>query len=221
MGDAFINIVAMSVPHSIVFATGNPHKLDEVSAILGDIGIEVIGLDALDVDAPEPVEDGETFEANAILKARYYAEVTGRTVLADDSGLEVDALGGEPGVISARYAGVDGPRSEVDPANNAKMIGKLNELDVPLEKRTARFVCTMALCEPGIGAPLAVTRGTVEGRIVDPPRGHNGFGYDPHFELPDRGLTTAELPPQEKNAISHRGVATRAMLEKIKALGVD
>ncbi|MBI1371896.1 MAG: RdgB/HAM1 family non-canonical purine NTP pyrophosphatase [Phycisphaera sp.] len=208
----------MSVPDSIVFATGNPHKLDEVSAILAEIGVTVIGLDTLGVDVPEPVEDGDTFEANAILKARYYAEATGRTVLADDSGLEVDAIAGEPGVISARYAGIDGPRSVVDPANNAKLIGKLNDLGVAPEQRTARFVCTMALCAPGVDEPLALTRGFVEGRIVDPPRGSNGFGYDPHFELPHRGVTTAELPPAEKNAISHRGEATRAMVEKLKEL---
>jgi len=208
----------MSVPDSIVFATGNPHKLDEVSAILGEIGVKVIGLDTLNVDVPEPVEDGDTFEHNAVLKAKYYAEATGRTVLADDSGLEVDALNGEPGVISARYAGVDGPRSVVDPANNAKMIAKLRELNVRPAQRTARFVCVMALCEPGNPLPLVMTRGTVEGRIIDEPRGDNGFGYDPHFELPGRGVTTAELPPAEKNAISHRGEATRNMVEKLREL---
>ena len=134
--------------------------------------------------------------------------------LADDSGLEVDALGGEPGVISARYAGVSGPRSAVDPANNAKLIQKLR--GIPAEKRTARFVCAMALAEPG--KVVAATRGTVEGMMITEPRGTHGFGYDPLFYLPELGRTSAQLPPEKKNALSHRGNALRAMMEELRRL---
>lgn len=199
----------MSLPSSIVFATGNPHKLEEVAAIFSPSGIRVVGLNEAGHDIPEPVEDGRTFLANAVLKARYYARHTKRLTLADDSGLEVDALGGEPGVRSARYAGVSGPRAVVDPANNALLLERLAE--VPDERRTARFVCTLALSDGT--RTLAVARGEVEGRILRAPRGSNGFGYDPLFLLPDRGVTTAELPPEEKNAISHRGRACAVMLE--------
>jgi XTP/dITP diphosphohydrolase len=197
----------MSVPRSILFATGNPHKLQEVSAILAPLGIQVQGLDALAAPIPEPHEDGRTFTANALLKARYYAARAGRLALADDSGLEVDALGGEPGVHSARYSALTGPRRIVDPANNARLLENLR--DVPDEKRTARFVCVMALCDPQ--RTLAVARGTVAGRVLREPRGENGFGYDPLFLLPDRRLTTAQLDPAEKNAISHRGQAARKL----------
>ena len=204
----------MSVPKSILFATSNPHKLDEVAAVLGPLGVRVEGLASIGTTIEEPVEDGRTFIANALLKARYYAEKTGRVCLADDSGLVVDALGGEPGVHSARYAGLAGPRSVVDPANNAKLLDRLR--GVPDNQRTARFVCIMAMAD---GCQTwAVTRGVVEGRIGHVPRGANGFGYDPLFILPDRGVTTAELPPAEKNTISHRGQAARAMAQLLRRL---
>lgn len=198
----------MSVPDSIVFASSNPHKLEEVSHVFAGINVAVVGLDGFG-EIPEPVEDGRTFTANALIKARHYAQATGRLVLADDSGLCVDALGDAPGVLSARYAGVTGPRKQVDAANNAKLVEQLR--DVPQAKRTARFVCVMALCDAAM--TWAIVRGTVEGRIVPEPRGSNGFGYDPHFEIAALGRTAAELPPDQKNAISHRGNACRRMIE--------
>lgn len=197
----------MSVPRTLLFATGNPHKLEEVAAVLGPLGVTIQGLETIGDAIPEPLEDGATFTTNAVLKARYYAQITGRPALADDSGLVVDALGGEPGVVSARYSGVTGPRSVVDPANNARLLERLRE--VPEDRRSARFVCVMALCDGR--RTWAVTRGVVEGRILRQPRGNNGFGYDPLFLLPDRNLTTAELSPAEKNALSHRGQAARKL----------
>jgi len=211
----------------IVLASSNPHKLSEIRATFdtcGDLNIALLSLAEGGINAPEPVEDGQTFEANAILKARYYAAAAGMLCLADDSGLEVDALGGEPGVRSARYAGIEGPRDVVDPANNRLLLERLGE--TPAERRTARFVCAMALCEAD--RTLAVVRGTVEGRILlreeagpeGKGRGQNGFGYDPLFLLPQRGQTTAELSPAEKNAVSHRGQAARLMWEQIRKLGL-
>ena len=182
--------------------------------MLGALGIRVEGLSAAGPAIPEPVEDGRTFLANALIKARYYAEKMGRLVLADDSGLEVDALGGEPGVRSARYSGVEGGRREVDPANNARLLDEMRA--VPDEKRTARFVCVLVLADPQ--RTWAVARGEVEGRIVHAERGRNGFGYDPLFLLPERGVTTAELSPEEKNAISHRGNAARQLARLLKEL---
>ncbi|MBI1369004.1 MAG: RdgB/HAM1 family non-canonical purine NTP pyrophosphatase [Planctomycetes bacterium] len=204
----------MSVSQSIVFATSNPHKIEEVAAVFAPAGIDVVGLDALNLDVPEPIEDGRTFTDNALIKARYYAKLSGRLILADDSGLCVDALGGEPGVRSARYAGVSGPRSVVDPANNAKMVAQLR--DVPEKDRTARFVCVMALCDAD--KTWAIAQGAIEGRIVLEPRGGNGFGYDPHFFVDEKGCTTAELSPDQKNAISHRGTASRRMIEILRRL---
>ena len=192
----------------MLFATSNPHKLDEVRAVLGPLGIEVTGLDTLDTVPEEPVEDGDTFEANARLKAIHYAKATGRTCLADDSGLAVDALDGAPGVRSARYAGEGETRAERDRANNAKLLRAL--AGVPAAERTARFVCAMCLAD-GEGRVLVETRGTFDGVITETPAGENGFGYDPLLYLPDTDCTSAELPPEEKNRRSHRGEAVRAM----------
>ncbi len=216
----------------ILLASSSLHKRGEISAIwaqeaasagIGAGHMKLVGLDSLGRAIDEPVEDQPTFEGNARLKAEYYAAASGMIALADDSGLEVDALGGEPGVLSARYSGQTGPRDQVDAANNALLLERLAK--VPAERRTARFVCAMALVEPGVGggAPrlLAEARGTVEGAIIGPgdlARGDNGFGYDPLFLLPDVGKTTAELPPDAKNAISHRGKASRAIWEKIQRL---
>jgi XTP/dITP diphosphohydrolase len=197
--------------HLIVFASSNPHKVDEVRAIFGPLGIGVIALDELsetEDPPPEPVEDGATLEENARIKAIAYARATHMLCLADDSGLEVDALGGAPGVHSARYAGVDGDRAHRDAANNAKLLRELK--GVPHERRSARFVCAMCLADER-GDILAETRGTFEGVITDTPAGANGFGYDPLLYLPDRDCTSAELSPKEKNARSHRGQAARAM----------
>jgi XTP/dITP diphosphohydrolase len=199
---------------SILVASGNPHKVEEIAAVFGEAGISVQSLADLDDVPEEPTEDQPSFMGNALLKARYYARKTGRLCLADDSGLEVDALGGAPGVYSARYAGASGGRDVVDPANNRKLIEQLK--GVPAERRSARFICAMALCDPL--RTWAQVIGSIEGRIIDTPRGENGFGYDPHFLLPERGVTTAELTPAEKNAVSHRGVATRRMLVALRGI---
>ncbi|MBI1335399.1 MAG: non-canonical purine NTP pyrophosphatase [Phycisphaera sp.] len=217
-------------PTTLLIATSNPHKLEEIRAVFEascalDPPIRLLSLTDLSQPIPEPVEDGEAFEANALLKARYYAQHAGLPCLADDSGLEVDALGGAPGVYSARYAGVTGPRGVVDPANNLLLMNKLE--GVPVERRTARFVCAMACFLDGGHAIML--RGTIEGRILTPDettdrahpergRGRNGFGYDPLFLVPELGKTTAQIPPEHKNAISHRGNAARMMVERLAAL---
>jgi XTP/dITP diphosphohydrolase len=205
----------MSVPKAILFATGNEHKLEEVSAILATVGLRVEGLDAHGEAFEEPAETGQTFIANAIQKARGYACQSGRLVLADDSGLAVDALAGAPGVYSARYAGVDGPRDKADAANNAKLLTELEHVDEA--QRTARFVCALALCDAT--TTWAVATGTIEGQILRAPRGGNGFGYDPLFHVPHLQQTTAELSPEQKNQISHRGVASRRMAELLRIIG--
>jgi XTP/dITP diphosphohydrolase len=193
---------------SVVLATRNPGKQREIRAILGDLPIEIQGLDAWGSLA-SPEETGATFAANAAAKALYYAAATGQWCLAEDSGLEVDALGGSPGVRSARYAADRCPsgadRGAVDEANNAKLLEAL--AGVPQPQRTARFVCHLALA--GEGRILIQTFDTVEGLIAASPRGRGGFGYDPLFWLPALGRTTAELPAQRKNALSHRGKAVR------------
>ena len=202
----------------VVFASSNPHKLEEVRAVLAPANVMVLGLDELDEledVPPEPIEDGATFEENARIKATAYARAVHCACLADDSGLEVDALNGAPGVHSARYAGIGNNRGERDAANNAKLLNALR--DIPMENRTGRFVCAMCLADED-GNILAETRGTFEGVITDQPRGNNGFGYDPLLYLPDRHCTSAELSPDEKNARSHRGDASRKMIEKIRHL---
>jgi XTP/dITP diphosphohydrolase len=193
----------------ILVATTNRGKLREVRAVLAGLPVKLTGLNE-HADWPAAVEDGDTFEANAVIKARHYAALSGGYVLADDSGLEVDALGGAPGLRSARYAGEVGDTR----ANNAKLIEALR--DVPLERRTARFRCAVALA---LGARvLATAHGTFEGMIVDTPAGANGFGYDPHFFVPDYHLTVAQLAPEAKNRISHRGQALRKIRPAIEAL---
>ncbi len=206
----------------ILLATSNQHKLEELLAMLPTApqshpgaeqlpGIDWLTLNDLPQRPSEPVEDGDSFEANALLKARYYAKATGMITLADDSGLEVDALGGEPGVRSARYAAATGDRASIDVANYQLLLKKL--IGVPREKRSARFVCAMAFVD---GNHEQVLRGTVEGEILEAPRGSNGFGYDPVFYLPKLGRTAAELASQEKNAVSHRGAAVRLMWPVIR-----
>ena len=206
--------------NTILLATSNEHKLDEVRQILGPLGFTVQGLDSVGMSIPEPVEDGVTFEENARIKAFSYATAAGRVSLADDSGLEIDALGGAPGIHSARFSGVGGSRSERDSANNRKMVSMLRELSV--EESPARFVCAMCLAAPD-GRILAETRGEFEGVIVPEPRGENGFGYDPHLYIPDLGLTSAELSSDAKNARSHRGDAVRQMAVLLDAIapGLD
>lgn len=194
----------------VVVATGNAHKLAEIRAILTGIEVELVAMS--DLDVPEPVEDGETFEANALLKARHCAQTTDLPALADDSGLEVDALGGAPGVRSARYAGPDA----ADGANNAKLVAAL--AGVPADQRRARFVCAAAIVLPD--GREHVVRRTMEGHVVDEPRGTNGFGYDPHFvaDAAGDGRTNGELTPAEKDAISHRGAAFRALRPHVAAM---
>ncbi len=197
----------------ILFATSNPHKVDEVRAILSPLGIDVVGLDSLGEIPPEPEEHGDSFEQIARDKALAYARATGLRCLAEDSGLSVDALAGAPGVLSARYSGTGGSRAERDRANNEKLLAAL--AGVPSKRRSARFVCAMCLADPD-GSVVAETRGTYEGVIAEEPRGGNGFGYDPLLYLPDLGRTSAELAPEQKNARSHRGAAARAMAERLK-----
>ncbi|MBT3199893.1 MAG: RdgB/HAM1 family non-canonical purine NTP pyrophosphatase [Phycisphaerales bacterium] len=196
----------------IVLATGNPGKLREIKQVLADLPVNVIGLNELG-DIAEPDETGDTFAQNAREKALYYAQYTGRWCLADDSGLQVDALDGAPGVRSARYSGdaiaPGSPREDVDRANNAKLLDALK--DTPDEQRTARFVCSLALARPG--EILLETSGAFNGVIARSNSGENGFGYDPLFFVPAHGCTAAELPPKEKNAISHRGRAVRRFAE--------
>ncbi len=192
----------------LLFATTNPHKAREIAQVLGPLGMEVCSLADVAPNLPEPLEDADTFEGNARIKAVTYAQALHMPCLADDSGLEVDALGGAPGVHSAYYAGVGKTREERDPKNNEKLIAELRKLGNV--DRSARFVCALCFVNAE-GRILFETRGTFPGVITDEARGDNGFGYDPHLFLPELGKTSAELPPDEKNARSHRGAATRAL----------
>lgn len=197
----------------ILIATGNRHKLTEIRQMLEGTRFVAVGLDTV-ANPPEVVEDRDTFRGNADKKARTLAELTGRITVADDSGLVVDALDGAPGIYSARFAGVTGP--EADEANNDLLLAKL--ADVPDADRTARFRCALAVVTPD-GRSM-YSDGIVEGRIGHERRGEHGFGYDPLFLLEGdpQGRTTAELPPAEKNAISHRGRALRALLPILEEL---
>ena len=194
---------------TILIATANQGKLGEVMAILAGLPVHLTTLEDYP-DLPVPVEDAETFEGNAQRKALHYAALTGCWALADDSGLEVDILGGEPGVHSARYAG---PSCDAS-ANNARLIQELSGTSPG--QRVARFRCVIALANPD--EVLAVASGALEGVIVDQARGTGGFGYDPHFFVPEYGMTTAEMSPGQKNRISHRGQALRAVRPAIERL---
>jgi XTP/dITP diphosphohydrolase len=228
----------------IVLATGNPHKIDELRAILANVGAPILSLgDVPGGPFTEPAETGATFVENATIKALSYARATGNCCLADDSGLEIDALDGRPGVISSHYA-TDGretglSRAQRDGANNALVQAQM--LGVPWQKRGARFVCVMVLAAPAPSQEqgavvLARSRGVFEGCIgltndearalAQPtlvvPRGEHGFGYDPLFLVPGARegawVSSAELTPQEKHAHSHRGAAARAMARQISQL---
>jgi XTP/dITP diphosphohydrolase len=194
---------------TVVLATRNAHKLAELEEILGEIGVGV-DLVPLPADAPDVVEDAATFADNALKKARSAAAATGLPALADDSGLCVDALAGMPGVLSARWAG----RGKDDAANLSLVLDQL--ADVPDERRGAAFVCAAALVRPD-GAEQVV-EGRVEGRLVREPRGSGGFGYDPVFVPDGDSRTTAEMPAADKHAISHRGVAFRALAPALRTL---
>ena len=191
----------------MIFATGNENKMKDIREILGALPLEILSMKEAGVSA-DIVEDGKTFEENALIKARAICKLAGEMVLADDSGLEIDYLNKEPGIYSARYMGEDTSYH----IKNKSLIDRLE--GVPDEKRTARFVCAIAAVFPD-GKELVV-RGTVEGIIGYEEKGENGFGYDPIFYLPERGCTTAELPPEEKNSISHRGNALRLMKELLE-----
>ena len=186
----------------IILATRNRHKLSEIREILNDLGIEILGLDEFP-DAPKVIEDGATFEENAIKKAVEIFNHTGIPTIADDSGLEVDALNGAPGVLSARYAGEGASYED----NNRKLLKALD--GISLEKRTAKFKCVIAYVDD---VHRKIFEGVTRGKIIFEMRGKNGFGYDPLF-LPDGfNLTYAEMTPEMKNKISHRAKA----LEKLK-----
>jgi XTP/dITP diphosphohydrolase len=193
----------------IVVASGNLGKLRELSALLSGLDFELLTQSSCGVNGIE--ETGASFLHNALLKARHASRETGLPALADDSGLEVDALGGAPGIHSARYAGP----AATDADNNAKLVRSL--AGVPAERRTARYRCVLAFVRSGEDQRPLIAEGAWEGRIVDSPRGHGGFGYDPHFCLPDLGKTAAELDAQTKNALSHRGQAMRRLRQLIEA----
>ncbi|MFP3916672.1 XTP/dITP diphosphatase [Lysinibacillus telephonicus] len=192
----------------VVIATKNKGKAKDFEALFGPLGYEVVTM--FDVAPDMEIEEtGTTFEENAVLKAETLSRELNKLVIADDSGLAIDALGGEPGVYSARYAG-----DHDDEANIVKVLEKMQE--VPDDKRTARFCCALAIAGPGIETYTVF--GTCEGVILHEKRGTNGFGYDPIFYVPELGRAMAELSPEEKGAISHRGNAIRKLAEELPNL---
>ena len=205
----------VAAPGELLIATGNPGKAREFREMLGESRFAWRSLSDYP-PGPEVEETGRTFRANACLKASAYARRYGVWAIADDSGLEVDALGGSPGVLSARWAQHNGA-GKGDADNNATLLRQIEH--VPDDKRTGRFVCVLAVADPQ-GRIMLTVRDTVEGRILRSPRGANGFGYDPLFLIPALGRTTAELPPAEKHAISHRGAATRRLQRLIERHGL-
>ena len=190
----------------LIIASNNTHKLTEIKQILGNYFGEILSMREAGIDH-ETVEDGETLMQNALKKAREIAEISGCCALADDSGICVDALDGAPGIFSARFAGVHGD----DEANNDLLLEKLRNV----ADRGAHYTCAMALVYPD-GRELTA-EGYLYGEIGFERRGSNGFGYDPLFVLPERGCTTAQLSPEEKNAISHRANALHLLVEKLEA----
>lgn len=199
--------MGISVKRKIVFATGNQGKMHEIRQILGDMELEVVSMKEAGIDI-DIVEDGTTFEENAVIKAKAVAAYTDAIVLADDSGLEIEYLNNEPGIYSARYMGADTPYS----VKNQNFIDRLK--GVPDEQRTARFVCVIAAAMPD--GEVFTTKGVIEGRIAQEEKGENGFGFDPIFYVPEYGCTTAQLSEEQKNAISHRGKALEAMKEELR-----
>jgi XTP/dITP diphosphohydrolase len=196
------------VPHRpLIIATTNPGKLREFRALLAGLHFDLKSLGELCI-APA-AETGASFLENAMLKARHAAAAASAAAIADDSGLEVDALGGSPGVLSARYAGAGAS----DAANNAKLLRAL--AGTPPERRGARFRCALVFVAGAQDAAPLLAEGTWEGSILDTPRGSGGFGYDPYFWLSDRGMTAAQLDPAEKNRLSHRGMAMRALHDQL------
>jgi len=194
----------------LVLATHNRHKGEELVALLGDLGITIRTLDEFP-DAPDVVEDGDTCEANAIKKARAIAQFTGLPAVADDTGLEVDALGGRPGIYAARYAGEEATYED----NCRKLLQEL--MGVPRERRTARFLTVAAIALPSDG--IRVAQGTLDGAIAEQASGALGFGYDPVFLIPELGKTLAQLSADQKNTISHRAKAFAKMREIVRSYG--
>lgn len=193
--------------HTIIFATGNEGKMHEIRQILKDMDVEILSMKEAGITA-DIIEDGTTFEENALIKAKAISAMTNSIVLADDSGLEIDYLNKEPGIYSARYMGEN---TSYD-IKNANLIQRLEGVED--EKRTARFVCAIAAVFPD--GEVLTALGKVEGRIAYEPKGENGFGFDPIFYLPEYGCTTAQLSEEEKNSISHRGRALRDMKKKLE-----
>ena len=194
----------------IIFATGNAGKMREIREIMADTGAEILSMKEAWLSA-DIEENGSTFVENAIIKAKAIAALTDDIVLADDSGLEVDYLNKEPGVYSARYLGEETSYEIKNQAILDRLAG------VPKEKRTARFVCAIAAAMPD--GEVLVTRETIEGYIGEKPAGNGGFGYDPIFYVDEYGCSTAELTEEQKNEVSHRGKALRAMKEKLNQYG--
>jgi XTP/dITP diphosphohydrolase len=194
----------------LVIATTNPHKVEEFRGLLAGLPFELVSLTDVGV-AADVEETGATFAENAIIKAVAYAELTGLPALADDSGLEIDAMDGAPGVYSARWAGPDVTYA----ARNRMLVERLAGL--PDEQRGARYRCAIAVAEPSHGL-LGVVAGTLEGRIAEAPAGYGGFGYDPIFLVPDKGRTVGQMSAEEKSRISHRAraaLAARPLLERL------
>ncbi len=192
----------------IVLASNNRGKVRELGEMLAPLDMEVVPQAEFDIEDAD--ETGLTFVENAIIKARHAAELSGLPAIADDSGLEVDALNGAPGIYSARYAG---PGAN-DEKNLAKLLDALK--DVPEEKRTARFQCLLVYMRHAEDPTPIICQGTWEGMITTEPHGENGFGYDPVFYVPQHGCTSAELTPEQKNALSHRGQAIRQLVSVLK-----
>lgn len=198
-----------TVAPELVLATTNPHKLDEFRALLAGAPFTLVDPRDLGLDLDVP-ETGATFAENAALKAMAWSRAAGRLALADDSGLEIDALGGEPGLHSARWVGPD----VTYPVRNRMLLERL--AGVPVSRRTARYRCAIAVADAD--RVLVAVEGVVEGRITDAPRGHGGFGYDPIFEIPDLGHTFGEMSAAEKHNLSHRGRAAEAALRELRRL---
>jgi len=190
----------------IIIATGNNDKVREINEVLEGTEFEAVSMKSVGID-PEIIEDADTFEGNALIKARTVHGLTDSYVMADDSGLCIDALNGAPGVYSSRFCGED--------STYAEKFEKIYEMlqDVPKDKWTARFVCAIAVVRPD-GSEFTV-RGEIEGLLLDHPQGENGFGYDPIFFVPEFGMTTAQMDPEVKNSISHRGKALNAMVARL------
>lgn len=197
----------------VVLASGNAGKLREMGALLAPLGMELVAQSALGIGEAE--EPHPTFVENALAKARHAARASGLPALADDSGICVNVLGGAPGVFSARYAALaGGPRS--DDANNARLVAELAQA----ADRSAHYYCVIVLLRSADDPQPLIAEGTWHGEVIAQPRGAGGFGYDPYFLLPSLGRTAAELPADEKNRLSHRGQAMRALAQRLAALGL-